>query len=241
MVMAFLRAHGFEEVHDLNKPAHQAKPFYRMDVGLPVSEKEKILVKAFYEGAVVVIDEINSSPMMERLLNDLLMGKLPPQYKIPNKKVKPGFMIIGTQNPVSMAGRRPPSTALSRRLWHMEVPNYPAEELMQIILDKKPYPLPAMQEFEQLIHAFLLKSAEAKEKGYSPGPTLRQVFQKADCIKLQYPTLKDTSSSSENKSRFAKLVSPLKNRFFGSQKQCMPIKVNDNAFINHNHVGMVAG
>lgn len=222
MVMALLRSHGFEEIHDLNKPAHQAKPFYRMDVGLPVSEKEKILVKAFYEGAVVIIDEINSSPMMERLLNDLLMGKLPAQYKIANKKVKPGFMIIGTQNPVSMAGRRPPSTALSRRLWHMEVPNYPAKELMQIILSDKLYPLPAIRKFEQLVEAFLLKSAEAKQKGYSPGPTLRQVFQKAELIKLQYPALKDNWSNPETKSRFAKLAMPLRNLFLGDQKQTMP-------------------
>lgn len=239
MVLALLRAHGFEEVHDLNKPAHQIKPFYRMDVGLPVSEKEKILVKAFYEGAVVIIDEINSSPMMERLLNDLLMGKLPEQYKIPNKKVKPGFMIIGTQNPVSMAGRRPTSTALSRRLWQMEVPNYPAEELMEIILGKERYSQAAMRKFQQIIDAFLLKSTDAKENGYSPSPTLREVFQKADLIKLQYPALKDTLSSSENKSRFANLINPLKNMlFFRSQKQSMPVKTTDNSFINHDHVGI---
>ena len=48
-----------------------------MPVSMPLDEKEKLLLKAFHEGAVVVIDEINSSALMERLLNTLLMGKTP--------------------------------------------------------------------------------------------------------------------------------------------------------------------
>ncbi|MCX7116945.1 MAG: hypothetical protein NTW94_03395 [Legionellales bacterium] len=44
------------------------------------------------EGAVVVIDEINCAPMMEALLNALLMGKTP-EGKRPTHT---GFLVIGT-------------------------------------------------------------------------------------------------------------------------------------------------
>lgn len=191
MVLAMLRAHGFQEVHDLKQPAHPEKPFYRMDVSSSTDDKEKLLIKAFYEGAVVVIDEINSSPMMERLLNDLLMGKLPDKYKIPHKTIKAGFMILGTQNPVTLAGRRTRSTALSRRLCFLELPLYPREELLQIIVRKERYSKAALDEFELIVDSFMRKSAEARQHGYTPAPTLRQVLQEADRIKIRYPALKN--------------------------------------------------
>ena len=99
---------------------------------MEADEKRKLLLKAFDEGSVVIIDEINSSPMMERLLNDLLMGKTP-EGKEPNN---PGFMVIGTQNPVTMAGRRAPSTALKRRLITTVLPDYPEEELIEVLVHK---------------------------------------------------------------------------------------------------------
>ena len=68
-----------------------------------------LLEKAFNEGAVVIIDEMNSSPMMEHTLNAMLMGFHPETHERP---LKPGFMLLGTQNPISMAGRRATSTAL---------------------------------------------------------------------------------------------------------------------------------
>jgi hypothetical protein len=199
MVLALLRAHGFEEVHNLNAPAHQVNPFYRMDVNSATEEKEKLLIKAFYEGAVVVVDEINSSPMMERLLNDLLMGKLPDKYKKPHKEIKAGFMIIGTQNPVTMAGRRACSTALSRRLCFLELPPYPREELLHIIIGTQRYPKAALDEFELIIDAFMRKSAEAKYHGYMPAPTLRQVLQETELIKHRHPALRMSLSALPHK------------------------------------------
>jgi hypothetical protein len=190
MVQALLRAHGFQEEHNLNKKSTLTKSFYRMNVAASLAEKEKLLIKAFYEGAVVLIDEINSSPMMERLLNDLLMGKLPEKYKKANQTMKPGFMIIGTQNPVSMAGRRPCSNALSRRLISMEVPSYSYQELLEIVVGDKHYPERAMNEFHLIIEAFTRKSAQAKEHHYHPAPTLREVFREVDKVKQQMPALK---------------------------------------------------
>jgi MoxR-like ATPase len=105
-----------------------------MPVSMGLDDKENLLIKAFNEGAVVMIDEINSSPMMERLLNDLLMGKNPRDTT--RAPEKPGFMIIGTQNPISMAGRRAASTALKRRLITTELPEYNTTEISEILLQK---------------------------------------------------------------------------------------------------------
>lgn len=106
------------------------KDFYSMPVSMPLSEKEALLLKAFHEGAVVVIDEINSSPMMERLLNHLLMGKTA-EGKFPDN---PGFLIIGTQNPASMGGRNKASPALAHRMQSLTLANYTPKEMQEILI-----------------------------------------------------------------------------------------------------------
>jgi MoxR-like ATPase len=68
-------------------------------------------------------------------LNDLLTGKHP---KGKQDKRRPGFMVIGTQNPINMGGcyvggRYPQSIALKRRLTTLNVPSYPVSELMSIL------------------------------------------------------------------------------------------------------------
>lgn len=131
LVIEALLTHGYQEVHESTKSLVE-KPFYRIPVSMELDEKKRLLLKAFHEGAVVVLDEINSSPMIESLLNDLLMGKTP-EGKRPDK---PGFLLIGTQNPVTMAGRHNPSTALARRLLKNVLPNYDHEEMRAILMNK---------------------------------------------------------------------------------------------------------
>ncbi|MCP0914999.1 AAA family ATPase [Legionella sp. 27cVA30] len=92
LVTLALLSHGFTEA-TLSSPREGENSFYRMPVSMQPDDKKRLLLKAFKEGAVVVVDEINSSPMMERLLNDLLMGE-----SEEGKPDKPGFFIIGTQN-----------------------------------------------------------------------------------------------------------------------------------------------
>jgi hypothetical protein len=117
-VINHLVAHGYEEVNLEKSEYIPDKPFYRMPASLPLSEKKNLLLKAFDQGAIVIMDEINSSPMMERFLNDLLMGKRPKSDKVEEvtksiRPNKPGFMIIGSQNPITMSGRQAMTTALS--------------------------------------------------------------------------------------------------------------------------------
>ena len=174
LVVAALRAHNYTEEHDFKNPSTAANPFYRMPVSMPLSEKEDLLIKAFNEGAVVMIDEMNSSPMMERLLNDLLMGKNP--RNTGDTPAKPGFMVIGTQNPVTMAGRRVASTALQRRVITTVLPEYTPDELKTILLAKgvKAVEVDSMVEVYETNRAFAIKN------GLSPVPNFRNLIELAD-------------------------------------------------------------
>ncbi|MDF1827456.1 MAG: AAA family ATPase [Legionellaceae bacterium] len=174
LVIHELISRGYTEEHDFTNPSTAEDPFYRMPVSMPLQEKEALLIKAFDEGAVVIIDEMNSSPMMERLLNDLLMGKNP--RAIEGRVAKPGFMVIGTQNPVSMAGRRVASTALQRRMMTTELPEYHPDEIKTILLAKG---VPN-QEAEGMVEAYESNRAYAIKNNLSPVPNFRHVIDLAE-------------------------------------------------------------
>jgi len=130
MVTQVMSCFGYHEVNDLSSMTPRGKVFYRMPVSMGLTEKKALLNRAFDEGAIVIIDEMNSSPMMEAFLNALLMGRHPETGARPQH---PGFMVLGTQNPISMAGRRAASTALLRRLTTLTLPEYTAEEIQAIL------------------------------------------------------------------------------------------------------------
>lgn len=160
LVIAVLIAQGYQQEHDLRMPTTKTNPFYMMPVSMVLEEKKALLLKAFNEGAVVVIDEINSSPMMEQWLNALLMGKTinsqRPQH--------PGFMVIGTQNPITMAGRRAVGTALEHRSIMVELAEYNQDEI-QIILLAKGF---SEQEASDLAQAYeaVLNAGKKKHLGH---------------------------------------------------------------------------
>ncbi|MDP1602914.1 MAG: AAA family ATPase [Legionella sp.] len=149
-------------------------PFYTLPVSMRLADKVKLLLKAFDEGGIVLIDEINSSPMLERLLNDLLMGKSPEGAR----PSKPGFMIIGTQNPVTMAGRQKPAVALARRFLTVNVPNYTISE-MHLILNSKGL---AADVTEKLVGAYSKQKKIAERSGFKPIPTFRDLLRAAQNI-----------------------------------------------------------
>ena len=172
IISACLLTHGHLKVAE-DQP-FPGKPFYYMPASLQTDDKKRILLKAFDEGAVIIIDEINSSPMMEDLLNHLLMGKTPDG----KRPTAPGFLVIGSQNPVTMAGRRAPSTALARRLISTELLPYPTEEMIEILLKKN---LPN-EVARSLVGAFEKQVAYAKAHHLTPAPTFRDVLKMADKI-----------------------------------------------------------
>lgn len=176
LVIQTLLAQGYRE----RKPSEEgASPyentFYRMDVSMSTAEKEELLIRAFNEGSVVLIDEINSSPMMERLLNDLLMGKNPRATKN-SPPPRPGFMIIGTQNPVTMAGRRVSSTPLQRRTITVTLPEYESSEIKEILLKK------GVEEFDAkyMVDVYQERRQFAIKQRLTPAPNFRDLMRLAD-------------------------------------------------------------
>ena len=120
LVKETLLVHGLTEGED----------FSIIPVSMPLSEKENLVLRSLDEGRVVIIDEMNSAPMMERLLNDALMGKSP-EGKGPKKA---GFTVIATQNPPTMGARNIGSPALRHRMQHIAMPDYQPTEMRDIML-----------------------------------------------------------------------------------------------------------
>ena len=114
------------------KGLEKNRDFYYIPVGLGLEDKKALLLTAFHAGAIVIIEEINSAPMMEGYLNSLLMGKTLDGKRPDN----PGFCVIGSQNPISMSGRRAMSEALKRRLLCSQCSDYTDSEIIEIITNK---------------------------------------------------------------------------------------------------------
>jgi len=117
-----LVAHGLKETRD----------FYKIAPSLSTYKKTELLLNAFHQGKVVIIDEINSSPMIERVLNALLEG----HDLEGNKAKKPGFMLIGTQNPITYSGRIKTTLPLKHRLQTILMSTYPDNEIKKILNNK---------------------------------------------------------------------------------------------------------
>ena len=167
MVHALVAA-GYAEEHDYINPTTKENLFYKVSASMSLKEKKALLEKAFSEGAVVIMDEINSSPMMEHMLNAMLMGYHPETHA----RGKPGFMVFGTQNPVSMAGRRVASPALRRRMLAMHVPEQGKEELCAILASKTSL---ADLSIKLMVETYLERRAYALKNNFYPVPCFRDL------------------------------------------------------------------
>jgi hypothetical protein len=172
LVVHYLVSQGFSK--GCLKMPNQGDVFYQIPVSMSLDNKKKCLLKAFDEGAVVILDEINSAPMMEQLLNALLMGQTP-EGKFPSVA---GFTVIGTQNPATMAGRRMASTALARRMQTCYMSPYPSNEMIAILQHKGLSP----QQSHDLVDAFIMKCEQAKQEHRTPAPVFRNLMRAVDDV-----------------------------------------------------------
>lgn len=129
-VMNILKHLGYQKAA-LNKTPPSAKYYYHIPTSMAFEKKKALLLKAFHEGAIVLIDEINSCPMQEfeELLNSLLMG----QDLQGKRATVPGFKLIGTQNSIDNPGRKANSLAVLRRLLTCQFPDYTLLDLIIIL------------------------------------------------------------------------------------------------------------
>ena len=133
LVTYVLKQAGYKEVKIDDKSDYDNQNiFYRLPISMSTEDKKDFLNYAFHQGSIVVIEELNCAPMMEKDLNALLMGKdtsgNPPRI--------PGFTVIGPQNPIAMGGRYGMSNALKRRVMKFELPAYSRSEMQEIILSQ---------------------------------------------------------------------------------------------------------
>ncbi len=88
------------------------------------------LLDAFHKGLPVIIDELNTLPFLENILNALISG-----VDLNGDKAKlPGFIVFATQNPISFAHRKPLPEALRNRFLSLNLKQYDSDDLLQIAL-----------------------------------------------------------------------------------------------------------
>ncbi|NDH09810.1 MAG: hypothetical protein EBY16_09435, partial [Gammaproteobacteria bacterium] len=178
MAVELMVGMGLHELRLKDKhPAKNSNGFYRLFASMPPKVQEEILLTAFDEGAIVLIDEINSMPTLEKLLNSLLDGKHTNEDNRPPHV--PGFRVLGTQNPPTMAGRRLASPALANRTQTVHLSAYPKEEMEQI-LEKMGW-LSADTKTE-LVAAFQHQVNKAQTQHLSPAPSFRDFIKTAEQV-----------------------------------------------------------
>ena len=212
LVSMYLQNCGFVE-HFLNGmddfDGAGLKVFYHLRVGMDKHEREQLLLRAFDEGAVVIVDEINSIPIMERLLNDLLMGIRPKKNdQEATRPTHPGFMIIGTQNPTRYSeefnkgdtydGRYESSAAFKGRLMPTQIMNnYNHEELLAILQLKGI----EEEQAKDIVTAYESQVLLAEQQDLRPRLTFRHLEDLADWVMHQaklHPVEKNERSEKRN-------------------------------------------
>ena len=87
-----------------------------------------------------------------------------------------GFLLIGTQNPVSMACRANASTALQRRMQKISIQKYTAAELTEILQCKAL----SAQVVEDMVSEYMHQSLSANEEANRPKVCPRTLFKEAE-------------------------------------------------------------
>ncbi len=149
-----------------------SKRYYYIQAG-EIDDIKKTLIKAFHEGAWVIIDEMNTLPL-ENLLNALLSGATPEGVKAEH----PGFFVTGTQNPIHYSHRSAYSDAFLNRFQKLDLKEYSEAELKAITTTM----LADNQKANELVDYFLDAQSYAKQHRKFPSPSQRDLFEKTKTI-----------------------------------------------------------
>ena len=139
------------------------KRYYMID---DLGSLEPVLYQAFHEGALVIINEMNTMPV-ELLLNQYMSGV--DKEGLCAKKM--GFTVLATQNPISFDFRKPLSAALLNRFQMIVLKEYKQEEIKMIAHSFCKKEDEAQKEAEQYINA----RNHAKDNGFLR-PNLRRLI-----------------------------------------------------------------
>ncbi len=119
---------GYTRINEqeLEAAAHiksNKKLYFHFTLGSP-STNETVLENAFQAGIVVIIDELNLDPSIEKLLTPMLTEKRQPRF--------PGFYIVCSQNDSSFAGRYSLTNEFKNNFCYINVNEYNKEELLEV-------------------------------------------------------------------------------------------------------------
>jgi len=136
LAIEYLKSQDLQD--GFNLPKENTKPSWQRFYHLTPADfdlLEEILYRAFHEGAVVVIDEINTAKdrrRLEKLLNAYLSGR----DLAGQKATCEGFFIIASQNPITYKGRFSLSGPLRNRFQEITFSQYPDAEMVEILVKK---------------------------------------------------------------------------------------------------------
>lgn len=128
------------------------KFYYRLRASLANNMKIELLKTAFRQGAIVLIDEIDSCPLLETYLNAYLTG----EDIDGSRPANPGFTLLATANGAAMKGRRILPEPLLSRTIAMEFNEYGRDELIQILTAKFITPLDTDDALKERMMRFLV-------------------------------------------------------------------------------------
>jgi hypothetical protein len=136
LIAAAVEAKGINKIDPTSQKADGDKQvYYKIDASMPLLQKVDIIIKAFEDGDVIWIDELNGciDDGLEKALNAVLTGQHP---RDTSAIVKPGFTLFASANSLNKEGRSIISPALRHRLAQpniKELKEYPVADLETII------------------------------------------------------------------------------------------------------------
>jgi adenylate kinase family enzyme len=167
LAIELLKAQGYRLGHlNDNDKLDTTKKYYHLTPTDPDFMKAT-LIQAYNEGAMVIIDELNSSPI-EEIINKLYDGTEDQEHKATK-----GFSLIVTQNPISFSGREILSKALTNRLPIFLLDDYPEQELREMtscICND-------VELANQIVDEYIDAKLYAKLHHKTPEPTPRNLFE----------------------------------------------------------------
>lgn len=167
LVINYLQAKGYQK--GLINGEKSSQGFYTYYYVTPTQPKhtQDILLRAFQQGSIVVIDELNTLPI-EEYLNVLMSGV----DLSGNKSRNPGFFVIATQNPPTFKNRYALSPALMNRFYKLVLPDYSKQELFKILCNQGHN----SQLVKLAIDQYWLAKNYAHKHHKQPIPTARNLF-----------------------------------------------------------------
>ncbi len=138
---AILKREGFDKNHP-----DPAKRYYELSAG-NAQQTRALLLQAFHEGSIVVLDELNLDSDLEIFINSLLSGE-DPEGKPAKKR---GFMLWSSQNVANGQSKdelKPTSNAQRNRIHYLYCEPFSDEELLALLNYKK------IPEPEEFLHAY---------------------------------------------------------------------------------------